>query len=152
MTAVDTGASRDPQPGGESVSPSVPSVTTLPSGTTLPPRPAQRARPRQPRQLTMIRLRDVLSLIGALVAAVATTGMLWQEISPFSGILGYIVVTWVLFVFYYTVLISFDENQPTVRDRVSAVVVQSLGALVLVALVAVIWYTFLKGFAGPRAT
>jgi phosphate transport system permease protein len=150
MTAIDSGASRGPQSGGETVSQPGPSGTTLPPLTTLPPRPAQRGGPRQPRQLSLIRLRDVLSLIGALVAAVATTGLLWQEISPFSGILGYIVATWVLFVFYYTVLISFDENQPTVRDRVSAVVVQSLGALVLIALGAIIWYTFLKGFPALR--
>jgi phosphate transport system permease protein len=89
----------------------------------------------------------VVSLIGALFAALATTGVLWQEVSPFSGILGYIVVTWVLFVLYYMVLVSFDENQPTVRDRVSAVVVQSLGALVLIALGFVIIYTFVKGWS-----
>ena len=142
MTVVDSGTSRGPQPGGETVSQPVPPRTTLPA------RPARRAP--QPRQLSLIRLRDVLSLIGALVAAIATTGLLWQEISPFSGILGYIVVTWILFVFYYAVLISFDENQPTVHDRLSAVVVQSLGALVLIALGAVIWYTFFKGWPALR--
>jgi phosphate transport system permease protein len=141
MTVVDPATSR-PQASGEAVSPSVP------PGTTLPPHPERR--PRQPRQLSMIRLRDVLAMIGALLGALATTGVLWQEVSPFSGILGYVVVTWVLFVLYYTVLVSFDEDQPTVRDRVSAVVVQSLGALVVIALLFVIVYTFLKGWPALR--
>jgi phosphate transport system permease protein len=116
-----------------------------PPRTTVPvrqPRPAP-----QPRPLTLIRLPDVVSIAGALVAAVASTGLLWFEISPFSGIIGAVVVAWILFVFYYAVLISFDENRMTVRDRLSAVVVQSLAILVGVALVFVIVYTFVQGWS-----
>jgi phosphate transport system permease protein len=57
-----------------------------------------------------------------------------------------VVLSWCLFVLFYAVLISFDENRPTMRDRVSAVVVQSLGAVVLGVLVLVIIYTFLRGW------
>ena len=113
--------------------------------TTLPSRPARR-RERQPRPLAMIRLADVLAVIGALVGAVATSGLLWQEISPFSGILGFVVVTWFLFVLYYVMLISFDENRATVRDRLAMVVVQSLAMLVVGALVWVIVFTFFRGW------
>ena len=122
---------------------------TAPPRTTLPPRPARR-RARQPRPLTILRLRDVLAVIGALLAAVTTSALLWQQISPFSGILGFLVFTWFLFVLYYAILISFDENRPTLRDRVSAVLVQSLAALVVAALVFVIIYTFVQGFAALR--
>jgi phosphate transport system permease protein len=89
----------------------------------------------------MIRMADVLAIIGALLAAAATTGVLWQEISPFSGLLGYLVVTWCLFVFYYAILVSFSEERPTVRDRLSAVVVQSLALLVVGVLLYVLIYT-----------
>jgi phosphate transport system permease protein len=148
MTAVHSGTSPAPQPGSEPVLPSVAAGATLPPRTTVPQPPARRVR--QPRQLSLIRLRDVVSLIGALVAAAATTALLWQEISPFSGILGYVVVTWVLFVLYYIILVSFDENRPTVRDRVTAVVVQSLAALVVTALAFVIFYTFWEGKSALR--
>jgi phosphate transport system permease protein len=87
----------------------------------------------------------VLALFGAAAAALSLTALLWTELSPFSGILGYIVMSWVLFVIFYAILISFDENRPTVRDRVSAVVVQSLGLLVLAVLVFVIGYTVWQG-------
>ena len=122
---------------------------TAPPRTTLLPRPA-RPRARQPRPLTILRLGDVLAVIGALLAAVTTSALLWQQISPFSGILGFLVFTWFLFVLYYAILISFDENRPTLRDRVSAVLVQSLAALVVAALVFVIIYTFVQGFAALR--
>jgi len=120
-----------------------------PPRTTLPPRPAP-LRQRQPRPLSIIRLGDVLAMAGAFFAALTTTGLLWQEISPFSGILGYVIMTWVLFVLYYAILMSFDENRPTVRDRVAAVIAQSLGALVFIALVFVIFYTFVKGWSALR--
>jgi phosphate transport system permease protein len=140
MTAIDWTSAPEPLAHGQAGVESPPPETAPPS-TTLPSRPARRRAP-QPRPLTMIRVGDVLSIVGALVAALATTAVLWQEVSPFSGILGFVVVTWLLFVFYYSILISFDEDRPTVRDRVSAVLVQSLAALVVAALIYVILYTF----------
>jgi phosphate transport system permease protein len=113
--------------------------------TTLPQRQPRPAPPRRP--LTLLRLADVVSIIGALLAAVASTGLLWFEISPFSGVIGAVVVCWILFVLYYAVLVSFDENRMTVRDRLSAVVVQSLALLVFAALVFVIIYTFIRGWS-----
>src|SRR6516164_1981622 len=136
MTAVENASQARREGGTESAPPEVEAPRT-----TLPPRPAPaRRRARQPRPLTMIRLADVLAVVGALLAALATTALLWQEISPFSGILGYVVVSWVLFVIYYAVLISFTEDGPAVRDRVPAIVVQSLAALVIVALGFIILY------------
>lgn len=137
MTALDSA----PGTGGPPAGPG-----TEPPRTTVPQR-QQRPYPPRPRPLTLLRLPDVVSIVGALLAAVASTGLLWFEISPFSGIIGAVVVAWILFVFYYAVLVSFDENRMTVRDRLSAVVVQSLALLVFAALVFVIIYTFFRGWA-----
>src|ERR1700753_670491 len=112
------------------------------------PVPQRRVRPDPPpRPLTLLRLGDVLSIVGALLAAVASTGLLWFEISPFSGIIGAVVVCWILFVLYYAVLVSFDENRMTVRDRLSSVILHSLAALVFAALLFVIIYTFIRGWS-----
>jgi len=92
----------------------------------------------------------VLSLVGALAAALCTTGLLWTQIAPFSGAVGFVVVSWCLFVLFYAVLVSFDENRPTIRDRVASAVVHSLGALVLVALAFVIIYTFFRGWSALK--
>ncbi len=114
-------------------------------GTTIPPRPMG-GFPPQPRPLNAIRTPDVLALGGALAAALCTTGLLWTQVAPFSGLIGYVVVTWCLFVLIYAVLVSFDQDGPTVKDRVVSVVVHSLGALVLLALIYVIVYTFFRGY------
>jgi phosphate transport system permease protein len=138
MTAVDSASARGPVAHSENA------AKPVPPRTTLPPRPARRER--QPRPLTMIRLADVLAMIGALVGAVATSGLLWQEISPFSGIIGFVVVTWLLFVVYYALLVSFGESRAAVRDRLAMVVVQSLAVLVAAALLWVILFTALRGW------
>jgi len=114
--------------------------------TTIPPRPQQRRAAREPRPLAMIRAADVLSVLGALAAAICTTALLWTQIGPFSGVLGYIVVAWCLFVLFYAVLVSLDENRTAMRDRVAAVVMSSLGALVVIVLAFVIGYTFWSGW------
>jgi phosphate transport system permease protein len=115
-----------------------------PPRTTLPVRQPRR-NPPQPRPLQLIRLPDVVSIAGAFLAGLASAGLMWKEVSPFSGIVGFVVVWWVMFVLYYAVLVSFDENRMTVRDRLAAVVLWSLAILVFAALVAVIYYTFLRG-------
>lgn len=122
---------------------------TTPPRTTVPPRPARRTG-RQPRPLTMVRLPDVLAAAGALLASVTTAGLLWQQISPLSGLIGYAVAAWLLFVLYYAVLISFGESRATMRDRLAMVVVQSLAALVVGALLFVIVFTFFRGWPALR--
>lgn len=112
--------------------------------TTVPDRP--QGRPPQPRRIGGVRTPDVLALGGALAAAFSTTGLLWTQLAPFSGLVGYVVVTWCLFVLYYAVLVSFDHDGPAVRDRAVSVVVHSLAALVIVALIYVILYTFAQGW------
>jgi phosphate transport system permease protein len=142
MTSVET---RSESPAG-----SVGQAAAAPDAgsprTTLPERTARRQAPHR-RPLTMIRMADVVSIFGAFFAAVATMGLLWKEVSPFSGIIGAVVVAWILFVVYYAVLISFDEDRMMVRDRVSWVIVQSIAVLIISALFWVIGYTFLRG--GP---
>jgi phosphate transport system permease protein len=114
--------------------------------TTVPRRTARTGPPPAPRQVGVLRAGDLLSVVGALVAALCTTALLWTQIGLFSGIVGYVVVTWCLFVAFYAALVSMGESGPAVRDRVSAVVVQSLGALVLMVLGFVIIYTFARGW------
>jgi phosphate transport system permease protein len=114
--------------------------------TTLPTRPARGTRPPEPRQLGVLRAGDLLSVFGALAAALCTTALLWTQIGLFSGIFGYVVVTWSLFVGFYAALVSIEDSGPAMRDKLAAVIVQSLGAVVVLVLAFVIIYTFSRGY------
>jgi phosphate transport system permease protein len=113
--------------------------------TTVPSRPVAHSEPPR-RELAPIRSTDVIAVFASLAAAAATTGLLWSQLAPFTGLIGYVVVTWCLFVVIYRLVVSFDTDRPAVRDRVSAVIVNSLAVVVAAALVWVIFSTFIKGW------
>ncbi len=115
-----------------------------PPRTVVPDRGRLADVPRR-RRLGIIRRSDVFAVVGALAAATATTALLWTQLTPLTGALGYVVATWVLFVVLYAALVSFDERRQTVVDRVVTVVVHSLAAVVLLALGFIVIYTVLRG-------
>lgn len=120
-------------------------VASAPPRTTIPDRTKWDGEQTR-RRIGGIRHTDVFALIGALAAATATTGLLWTQFSPFTGVVGYVVTSWVLFVVTYALLVSFDEDRPTMWNRIAAAVVVSLFALLLAGLAFVIGYTFLRGW------
>lgn len=120
----------------------------------LKERPAQTVRPAaepgdqspEPRRNTSsVHATDLLALAGAAVGSLALTALLFLWIAPFDTVLGFVVVAYLLFLGLYAVLVSFDENSVAVRDKVAAVVWQSLATLLLAALVMVVAYTLWRG-------
>jgi phosphate transport system permease protein len=111
-----------------------------PPGPPGPPEPVE-----ERRQVSQWRDSDAFALAGAGLAAIATTWLLFTQLAPFSGRLGWFVVWYVLFIAYYAVLVSFDENRQAIVDRVAAVVVHSFAAILLLALVLVITYVLVRG-------
>ncbi len=91
--------------------------------------------------LASVRTSDVLSLAGAATAAISLTSLLFTQVAPFSGAVGFVVTSYVLFLGLYALLVSMDENGSAVRDRLAGVLVHSLAFLVLAGLVFVIVYT-----------
>jgi phosphate transport system permease protein len=113
--------------------------------TAVPSRSAPRP-PQRRRQLAGLRREDLLAGAGAAAAALATTALLWTQLAPFTGVFGYVIVSWFLFVLFYAVLVGFDNNRPTVRDRIAAAIVHSLAFLVLFMLGFIVLYTFVKAW------
>jgi phosphate transport system permease protein len=92
-----------------------------------------------------VRATDRMALVGAAVASLSLTSLLFVRLTPFSGVLGFVVVAYLLFVGVYSLLVSFDERGPVVRDRIAAVVVHSAGVAMLTLLAVVIGFTFWRG-------
>ncbi len=97
------------------------------------------------RQTGQLRRSDFLAAVGAALSSVSLTAVLFSQVLPFNGPLGFVVVAYVLFLGLYALLVSFDEDGPAVRDRVVAAVVHSLAVLLLLALGLVIYYTVFRG-------
>lgn len=110
-------------------------------GLTPTPSPAMEVR----RQTNGLRLLDLFAALGAAVASLAITVLLFTQVTPFSGPIAFGVVAYLLFVALYALLVSFDEPGPAVRDRIVLVVVHSLAFSVLATLVFIVIFTFARG-------
>ncbi|MFT4264017.1 MAG: phosphate ABC transporter permease PstA [Nocardioides sp.] len=108
-----------------------------------PPQPEQ---PEVRRFTSGLRIADLLTVLGALAAAVALTTLIATQIAPMHGALAFVVVGYVLFLGIYALLVSLDETGPIVVDRVVAVLVQSGAFLLVGALASVLIYTVGRGF------
>jgi phosphate transport system permease protein len=124
-------------PGDTSVGDAMPTHVVLPE----PDAPEQRRR-----STATFRIADVYSLVGAIVAALALTTLLFSVVLPFNGFIGFVVVTYLVFIAMYALLAAMDNPGPAVRNKVASVVIHSLAFLMLLALVFVIGYTLLRGF------
>ncbi|MDF9815239.1 phosphate ABC transporter permease PstA [Streptomyces sp. SPB162] len=113
--------------------------------TTLPATTLVEAVREPRRRLALLRATDVYAVLGAAAASLSITALLFTRLLPFSGGLGFALVAYGLFLGLYALLVSFDEDGPAVRDRVAAVLAQSLGLLMLAALAFVVVYTLWEG-------
>ncbi|WP_033293983.1 phosphate ABC transporter permease PstA [Amycolatopsis jejuensis] len=91
------------------------------------------------------RLLDRVTVLGALVSAVALTALVFDQLAPFGGVIGFAVLAWLTFLGLYALLVSLTENALAVRDRLVSAVVHSLAAFALLALVTIVAYPLIRG-------
>src|SRR5665213_1106768 len=118
------------------------STTTLHKTTVTRQLPADDLPAETRRSTATLRRSDVFAIVGAAVAAATFTWLLFSHVAPLTGQLGFLVVCYVVFVGLYALLVSFDEKAAIVKDRLVAVAVHSLGALLLMVLVFILVFTF----------
>jgi len=100
----------------------------------------------EPRRSTAtVRVADVIRLLGSAAAAIGFTAWLYFYAVPLEGELGFVLIAYVIFLILFGLLTAFDENRPTVRDRMVSVVVHSLAFLLLLALFGVVFFTVGRG-------
>ncbi|MDT4923761.1 MAG: phosphate transport system permease protein [Pseudonocardiales bacterium] len=102
--------------------------------------------PDVPRVLRARTTDDILSLVGSAVAAVAFTWIVYEHVLAWSGILGFVVCTWVVFLAFYSAVSVMENPRPVLLDRLAAAVVTSGAALVGLALLSTVWYVYYKGW------
>ncbi|MGW0204949.1 phosphate ABC transporter, permease protein PstA, partial [Streptomyces sp. NPDC003233] len=109
------------------------------------PREAAADVPDVPRRIGGPTLSGVLSLLGAAASGLCTAVLLFGELAPFSGALGFAVTAYAVFLLVYAVLTGLEEDAQAVRDRVMSVVLWTAGALMLSALSLVVGFTAWRG-------
>lgn len=92
------------------------------------------------------RLEDRYALIGAAAGALALAGLLFGWIAPLSGVVGFVVVAFLVFIAIYALLISTTSDGREVADRVMTVVLVSAGVILFAALIFVVAFTMIRGW------
>lgn len=133
MTAVDI---RTAEPAGSS---------PAPGGTTLPPHVPPGSPEESRRSLTTLRVSDLFALAGSATAALALTYVLFDQLLPLDGAIGFVVAFYGLFLGTYALLVSLDEGGPAVRDKVVSVAIHGLALLLGAGLVFVVLFTIARG-------
>ncbi|MFG2939665.1 phosphate ABC transporter permease PstA [Streptomyces sp. NPDC048282] len=101
--------------------------------------------PDVPRRIGGFTRSGVLSLLGAAASGLCVTVLLFGELAPFSGALGFFITAYLSFLGIYAVLTGLDEDAQAVRDRVMTVVLWTSGGLMFCALAMVVGFTAWRG-------
>ncbi|MEW2506680.1 phosphate ABC transporter permease PstA [Amycolatopsis sp. NPDC047767] len=116
-----------------------PEIPELPEFDDAPEAPERRRVTRPGRRA------DTVNVVGALVAAIALTAIVFTQLAPFGGAIGFLAIAWVLFLGLYALLVSLTDNALTVRDRLVSAVVHSLAAFALLSLITIVGYPLVRG-------
>jgi phosphate transport system permease protein len=100
------------------------------------------------RRRTSPRTKDDLRvLVGAAGASLATTWLLYERMLPLSGKVGFVICWYVVFVAYYAGVTALVSPRDVVVDRVMTTMVIGAPVLVAAALLSMVLYTVIKGWA-----
>jgi phosphate transport system permease protein len=98
-----------------------------------------------PRQIGALRVSDVLSMAGAILASLSMTTVIFTTLAPVGGVIGFLVIAYIFFLITYALLVSLDEKWTIVRDRVVSVAIHSLAVIVFATLVYIVAFAVIRG-------
>jgi phosphate transport system permease protein len=97
------------------------------------------------RDLRSRTLDDVLAAAGSLLGALGVVWIVYENLLPTSGTLGFLVSWFVVFVLLYAGVTAMRHPRPVIADRVAAAVIHAFAGVVGLALLFVIGYTVFRG-------
>ncbi|WP_375237585.1 phosphate ABC transporter permease PstA [Microbacterium schleiferi] len=97
------------------------------------------------RELRAVRVDDVYPVVGAAAGAMATATLIFGWIAPLTGVVGWFVVAFILFLVFYALLLSVVADVREVIDRLMTVVLASAGIILAGALVFVVVFVITRG-------
>ncbi len=89
---------------------------------------------------------DTLSFVGAFFGSFALMWVLYYQVLPFTGRVGFVILWFFAFLAMYAGVTAMGNPGQVVIDRTIAAIVRMGALLVLVALVSAIVFTFIRGW------
>lgn len=119
-------------------------TTTIESPPVESP-PVMTPAPDRPRRLRARTLDDWLCLAGAAAGSTALSWLLYWNVLPLFGLIGFLVVWYLTFLVMYGTVTGLSNPRPLVVDRIAAAAVHGGALVVGAALVSTVVFTFVRG-------
>ena len=103
-----------------------------------------------PLRIRSVTAADMVTLVGAAAGALALDWVLYERVLPFSGVLGFWVCWYVLFLVFYTSIAALQWDRLAVQDKVVQVALSTFGVLATAIVIDQVAYTLVRGFAAVR--
>jgi phosphate transport system permease protein len=117
-------------------------------------RPAAPSAPLPPAESRVVLRRvtpeGAATLVGAAVGALGLVWVLYERVLPFSGVLGFWLCWYVVFLALYAAIAALQWDTREVAHRVTTVAFVTGGVLTLVLVLGQVLYTLLRGFPAVR--
>lgn len=88
---------------------------------------------------------DLVTLVAAVVGALALSWIVCAVVAPWAGPLGFVTLAYLAFLGLYAALVAMDGDRQLVVDRLMAAAVYGVAAVLLAALVVVVVYSLWQG-------
>ena len=129
----------------DSVGDQVGNVESQRPKTTLPQISPIALPPSNTRRIAGISREDLGNILGAGASAIAVTFLLFGLLAPLQGSVGFVVVSFLVFLGLYALLVSLTNPTPIVIDKVMTAILAASAALALAALASVVAFTLWRG-------
>jgi phosphate transport system permease protein len=111
-----------------------------------PPDSTSEPAPDQPREVAKWTRDDYYSLFGALFASLALVWLIYYELLPLSGKVGFCICWYLGFIVMYAGISSVANPWPVVTDRIAGAAMSGAAGIVAIALLSTVVYTVYRGF------
>jgi phosphate transport system permease protein len=88
---------------------------------------------------------EILSFWGSLLGSFGLVWVIYSQLLPFTGRVGFVVLWWIAFMAMYAGITAMGNPATVVADRAAAAAVRSGAYIVFSALASAIIFTFLRG-------
>jgi phosphate transport system permease protein len=103
-----------------------------------------------PLRLRTVTAEGVLTLAGAAAGALGLDWVLYERVLPFSGVLGFWVSWYALFLVLYTAVAALQWDKLSVRDKFCSVAFTTGGLLATAIVIDQVAYTLVRGWAAVK--
>jgi phosphate transport system permease protein len=124
-------------------------TATTTSRTAAGAEPPERAAD-TPLRLRRFTAQGTLTVLSAAASALAIDWVLYERVLPFTGVLGFWVCWYVLFLISYAAIAALQWDRLAVRDRLVSVALTTSGLLATAIVIDQVAYTMVRGFTVVR--